>query len=190
MRRGLMLAALAALSLSALSLGACTTATPFEPATKANAGYGYSERRIEDDRFTVTFAGNSVTSRQTVESYMLYRSAQLTVNSGYDWFETIERHTQGNTQVVGAYDPWWGAYGPYWRPTWRAYGRRGWGAWGPGWGPDWDVSTITRYEASTDIVMHHGAKPADNPRALDAHQVLTNLGPHILLPGAEKKSAG
>ena len=134
----------------------------------------------------MSFAGNADTSRQTVESYMLYRAAQLTLNNGYDWFETVERHTQGQTEVVGPYDPWWGPYGPYWRPYWRAYGRGGWGAWGPGWGPGWDVNTITRFEASTEIVMHHGPKPADHPRGLDAHQVVTNLGPHIVLPGQKK----
>jgi hypothetical protein len=172
---------------AALTLSACETATPFQPATKAIAGYGYSERRIEDVRWTVSFAGNSVTSRQTVESYMLYRAAQLTLDNGYDWFETLDRHTQDKTEVVGgAYDPWWGPYGPYWRPHWRYYGRGGWGPWGPGWGPDWDTSTITRYEASTEIVMHHGPKPADNPRALNAHEVLTNLGPHIALPAPAK----
>ena len=184
MRRGLLLAVAAALTLSA-----CATATPYQPATKATSGYGYSEQRIENERWRVTFAGNSVTTRQTVESYMLYRAAQLTVDNGYDWFETVERHTEGATEVVGGgpYDPWVGPYGPYWRPYWRSYGRRGWGPWGPGWGADWDVSTITRYEASTEIVMHHGPKPADNPRGLDARQVLANLGPHVALPAPEKK---
>ena len=183
MRRGLMLAVAAALTLSA-----CSTATPFQPATKASAGYGYSEQRIETDRWTVSFSGNSVTSRQTVESSMLYRAAQLTLDNGYDWFETVERHTQGATEVVGgpSYDPWWGPYG-YWRPHWRYYGRGGWGPWGAGWGPDWDTSTITRYQASTEILMHHGPKPADNPHAFDAHQVVANLGPHIVMPEAAKK---
>lgn len=186
MRRGLMLAAAAALTLSA-----CATATPYQPASKATAGYGYSEQRVEADRWQVSFAGNSVTTRQTVESYMLYRAAQLTLNSGYDWFQTVDRHTQGQTEVVGtAYDPWWGPYGPYWHPAWRFYGARGWGgwgAWGSGWGPDFDASTITRYEASTEVVMHHGAKPANDPHAFDAHQVIENLGPHVQMPAAEKK---
>ena len=112
MRRGLMLAVAAALTLSA-----CSTATPYQPATKTTSGYGYSDQRIETDRWTVNFSGNSVTSRQTVESYMLYRAAQLTLDNGFDWFETVDRHTQDKTEVVGAYDPWWGPYGPYWRPA-------------------------------------------------------------------------
>jgi hypothetical protein len=182
MRRGLIFAAAAALTLSA-----CATATPFEPATKHSSGYGYAEQRIDNDRWMVRFAGNGDTSRQTVEQYMLYRAAQLTLNSGYDWFETVQRHTQGQTEVLG--DPWYGpyGYGPYWRPYWRAYGPYGWGGWGAwgAWGPGWDVSTITRFEASTEIVMHHGAK--DSPRGLDAREVVANLGPHVLLPGQKKK---
>jgi hypothetical protein len=173
---------------AALTLSACATATPYQPASKATAGYGYSEQRIEADRWQVTFAGNSVTSRQRVESYMLYRAAQLTLNSGYDWFDTVDRRTHSQTEVVGGgYDPWWGPYGPYWRPAWRFYGPMGWGAWGPGWGPDWDASTITRYEASTEIVMHHGAKPENDPHAFDARQVVVHLGPHVQRPEPEKK---
>lgn len=173
---------------AALTLSACSTATPYQPATKTSSGYGYSDQRIENDRWRVTFAGNSLTTRQTVESYMLYRAAQLTLDNGFDWFDTVDRHTQGATEVIGTGDPWWGPYGPYWRPYWRFYGRGGWGAWGagPGWG-EWDATTITRYEASTEIVMHHGPKPADNARAFDAHQVLNNLGPHIVTPDQVKK---
>lgn len=172
---------------AALSLSACATPTPYEPASKATSGQGYSEQRIENDRWRVSFSGNSVTARQTVESYMLYRAAELTVQSGYDWFETVGRSTERNTSYVGTGDPWWGPYGPYWRPSWRYYRRGAWGPWGAGWGgPDLDVTEITQYEASSDIVMHHGQKPADNPRAFDAHQVMDNLGPHVLRPNPGK----
>ena len=62
---------------------------------------------------------------------MLYRAAQLTVNSGYDWFETNDWHTQGQTDVIGT--SWGPGFGGYWSPYWRAYGPGGWGGWG-GWG--------------------------------------------------------
>ncbi len=177
----LMMAAIAALALSA-----CATQTPYEPASKATGGHGYSETHFEGDRWGVSFSGNSVTSRHTVEVYMLYRAAELTVQNGYDWFETVNRSTERQTQYLADPDPWWGTYGPYWRPYWRAYRGGVWGPWGPGWGPDWDVSQINRYEANAEIIMHHGAKPADNPRAFDAHEVMTNLGPHIERPQQKK----
>jgi hypothetical protein len=171
---------------AALSLSACATPTPYEQASKATSGQGYADQRIENDRWRVSFSGNSVTSRQTVESYMLYRAAELTVQSGYDWFETVGRSTERNTSYLGTGDPWMGPYGPYWHPYWRYYRGGAWGAWGPGWGSDWDVTQITQYEASTEIVMHHGPKPADNPRAFDAREVMANLGPHVVRPGPNK----
>ena len=45
-----------------------------------------------------------------------------------------------------------------------------------------DVRTVDKYEASAEIVMSRGAKPADNPRAFDARAVIENLGPRIVRP--------
>jgi hypothetical protein len=112
---------------------------------------------------------------------MLFHCAELTLQKGFDWFETVNRATERQTEVVGTPDPWMGPYGG-WRPYWRV--NRG-GAWGP-WGPGWDVDQVNQYQASTEIVMHHGAKPADNPRAFDAHDVAANLGPHIIRPEQQK----
>ena len=76
----------------------------------------------------------------------------------------------------------------YWRPAWRYYGGPyGWRTWDPYWGdPFWsssvDVRTVTKFEASAEIVMRRGAKPADNPGAFDARAVMSNLGPRVLRP--------
>ena len=78
---------LAALAL----LGACATATPYQPATP-NAR-GYSNQQIESNRWMVSFAGNSLTDRQTVETYLLYRAAELTSQNGYDYFRVVRRAT-------------------------------------------------------------------------------------------------
>ena len=48
-------------------------------------------------------------------------------------------------------------------------------------GNDIDVQTITNYEAIAEIVMFRGARPND-PRSFDARQVMSNLGPRIVLP--------
>ena len=74
-----------------LLLAACAgKPTPYQ---QAQGGYGYSEQRIEENRYRVSFAGNSATSRQTVEDYLLYRAAELTVQNGHDWFEVAARDT-------------------------------------------------------------------------------------------------
>jgi len=167
------------------ALSACETATPYQPLTpgSAQAG-GYSETKIEANRFKVTFKGNGMTSRATVENYLLYHAAELTLAQGYDWFETVNRVTDKHVETFG--DP--GPYGFGWRPSWRYYGRGyGWRHWDPIWGdPFWgddvDLTTIERYEAEAEIVMGHGPKPEGDKAALDAHQVVANLASKIVRP--------
>ena len=45
-----------------------------------------------------------------------------------------------------------------------------------------DIRTIEKFEATAEIVMRRGAKPADDPVAFDARAVLENLGPRIQRP--------
>jgi hypothetical protein len=181
----------AAVALSA-GLAACATPTPYQPvAMKGATQGGYSEVRLEPERYRVNFAGNSLTSRETVEGYLLFRAAELTVQSGYDWFAVVDRDTDKKTRTYVEpdpfYRPWYGAYG-FWRPSWRYYGRGyGWRGWDPFWGdPFWadrvDVRTIERFEASAEILMHKGAKPEGDPSAFDARAVIENLRPRVQYP--------
>jgi len=175
----------------ATGLAACETATPYQPNIPGQAtSGGFSEIRVEPDRWRVTFSGNSLTSRETVEAYLLFRAAELTLQQGYDWFEIVDRNTSRSARTYvepdPLYHPWYG-FG-YWRPTWRYYGRGfGWRTWDPWWGdPFWadryDVRTIEKFEATAEILMHHGAKPAGDARAFDAHAVIENLRPRIQYP--------
>ena len=45
------------------------------------------------NRFLVSFSGNSVTSRDTVERYLFFRAAELTLQNGYDYFLMADRDT-------------------------------------------------------------------------------------------------
>lgn len=185
---------IAAVLVLAASLAACATPTPYQPAIPGKTSDGYSERQIEPNRWQVMFTGNSYTSRDTVEGYLLYRAAQLTLQQGYDWFEMVDRHTEKNQQtyVDPMYSPWYGPGFGYWRPYWRYYGAGyGWRTWDPFWGdPFWagsiNVQTVKQYQAAAEIVMGHGAKPANDPRAYDARAVMVNLAPHIKYPEAKK----
>jgi hypothetical protein len=179
-------AASAVILLTALT--GCTTPTPYQPlSAKAQAAGGYSDQRIENNRFRVTFSGNTMTSRETVETFLLYRAAELTTAQGYDWFVMADRDTEkkSRTTIDRPLSP--GPYG-YWGPTWRYRGGGfGWRGWDPYWGdPFWDrqvdVRTVDRYEATAEIVMGRGIKPADDRRAFDARQVLANIGPRIVMP--------
>ncbi len=179
--------ALAGLLLAATALTACATATPYQPNMPGQqASGGFSDMRIESDRYRVNFAGNSLTSRDTVERYLLYRAAELTVQEGYDWFSVVERDTDKKVRTYTDPAPY-GGYG-YWRPHWRYYGAGyGWRGWNPWYGdPFWadrvDVRTVEKFEASAEIQVNKGPKPAGDPRAFDAREVMANLGPTIVRP--------
>jgi hypothetical protein len=164
----------AVVALLGTALAACETATPYQPLQPGlQASGGYSETRIEDNRWRVAFKGNDATPRNVVETDLLYRAAELTLAQGYDWFEAAQRHTDTHTSGYAT------DYGPGWGWGW------GWGRWGP-WSPFWDndvsFDTEQRYDATVEIVLNHGAKPADDPHAFDARQVVANLGPKIVRP--------
>ncbi|MFI4976418.1 MAG: CC0125/CC1285 family lipoprotein [Caulobacterales bacterium] len=184
--------ALAATLLLACGLAGCETATPYQPDVRGNSvSGGFTDQQVEPNRYRITFQGNSMTSRETVETYLLYRAAELTLAQGDDWFEMADRHTDRDRRTYLDPDPFYGpgyAWG-YWRPVWRFHHFRGggWGVWDPFWGdPFWadgvDVQEIDRYQATAEIVMQKGAKPADDPKAFDAHAVMTSLAPKIVRP--------
>lgn len=184
---------LAAAAAAAFALSACATATPYQPYTAAgSASGGYSETRIASDRFRVTFQGNTVTDRERVERYLLYRAAELTVAEGYDWFSLADRDTerQARSYVVDR-DPF--GY-DYWQPSWyyvvrgnrvyRVYDPfpvRTYSSFGPG---RYDVREIEQYRAAAEIFLGRGPKPEGDRTAFDAREVIANLGPSIIRPSA------
>ncbi|WP_425229772.1 CC0125/CC1285 family lipoprotein [Sphingomonas sp.] len=204
--RKLMLATVAS---GALLVGGCVTETTYHPATgRGFNSEGFSERQVEQNRFLVSFAGNSSTPRDTVERYLLFRAAEVTLQAGGDYFVMANRDTdlQSRTYATPGFGPGWGYGGfggGYWGPSWRYYGRgfggygyrRGFG--GFGWSPwygggfgafnDFDVETVQRYEATAEIVVGHGPVPRDNVRAFNAHQVAERIGPTVVLPGQERR---
>jgi hypothetical protein len=189
-------AVVAALAASTLMVAGCATETTYRPATGQGFNRtGYSERQVEPGRFLVSFAGNSVTSRDTVERYLLFRSAELTLQNGYDYFVMANRDTdlQSRTYTtpgLGGGGFGYGGLGGYWGPSWRYYGRGfGWRSWNPWygggfgpWGNDFDIRTIDRYEAAAEIVMRKGPIPKDNLRAFNARAVVDSIGPSVVLP--------
>lgn len=168
---------------AALALSACATATPYGPAGP-DSRFGYAEQRLDSDRYRVNFSGNSVTSRDQVEMSLLLRAAEITTESGYDWFSTVNRATDRDTRFAASPDPfYYDRYSPFWGPSWRYYRRGAWSRWGdPFWNDSFDVRQIDRFEATAEIVMGRGAKPAGDPNAFDAREVIQNLGPRVIRP--------
>ena len=111
---------------------------------------------------------------------LLLRAAEVTAESGYDWFSTVNRATDRDVRLQGIPDPFYrDRYSPFWGPSWR-YQRRGlWSSWGDPFGRDYDVREIDRFEASAEIIMGRGPKPAGDANAFDAREVIQNLGPRV-----------
>lgn len=163
--------ALAVAAAGLLGLSACATApTPYEP-QKGPGTTGYSDQELTHNRYRVTFAGNSVTSRVTVENYLLRRAAEVTLKAGYDDFMFDTRNTKAKTTYMSTFTGWpgWGGYGWYWH-DW---------AWPYGPGPysmDSTSRPITRYHAYAEIVLLTAEQAKNNPRAIDAREILSHLG--------------
>jgi len=76
---------------------------------------GYSELQIEKNIFQVSFKGNSRTSVERSVDFTLLRSAELTLQNGYDYFVIIK----GNKFLKE--NQFWGRdhYGPYIKHTFK-----------------------------------------------------------------------
>jgi hypothetical protein len=150
-----------------LALAACAAdPTPYQSAT---GGYGYTQQQIESNRYRITFAGNSSTPLDTVRNYMLYRAAEVTLESGHDYFVVVDQNTESTTTYRGT------GSSPFGFGT----GYRGGGGFGVG------ISSFSAYPDDSytswaDIVVGDGAKPADNLDAYDARDVVARIDPNVV----------
>lgn len=168
-----------------LLLGGCAGATPYHAADlrASEEPDGYHEVAIERGRWRVVFRGNTLTSRETVETYLLYRAAELTREQGYDWFVSVTRDTELHVDTFSAPPP--GTLNAGWSPRWRVATGAGWRTWnGDPLGSGFERSTVTAYEAIAEIRMGSGDAPASDPRAYDARDVLATLQTRIVRPEA------
>jgi len=168
------------LAVAAGLLTACATATPYQP-TASNNAYGFTEQQIENNRVRITFRGNTLTERETVETYLLYRAAELTLQGGYDYFIVANRDTEEHSrlQSTGLNRPRFGFDYWYFSP------RRGWSPWYDSfWDEPSSYREVTRYEAMAEIAMFRGEKPATDPNAFSAREVQQNLQDRVVRPPA------
>ena len=86
-----------ALILSLLVLAGCATPAPYAPRGPGQAT-GYTDRQISDNRWRVTFTGNSVTPREIVENDLLLRAAEVTLAAGHSHFLFDTRDTSARTR--------------------------------------------------------------------------------------------
>ncbi|HYG25847.1 MAG TPA: hypothetical protein VD906_02975 [Caulobacteraceae bacterium] len=176
---------------AALALAACvSTPTVYAPAapagaTTARSSVGFSEYKVESDRYRVTFQGGPGASERLVNDYAFLRAAEITIRDGYDWFQVVDRFGEASGSAYGGGGPrisvgastgsGYGRYGGY-----GGYGRGG--SFGIGVGTSFPLGGRgygdgRAHSRTIEIVMGKGAKPAD-PAAYDARQVAASLAPN------------
>ncbi len=197
---------------SALTLVACATATPYQPASEPGGYDGFSQQMIENDRARITFGGNSLTKRDTVENYLLYRSAEMAVERGFETFTLQDRELEADRNVrvspgfSGGYDPYFGY--SFYRPSFgwsrgyrfsrfggfnrgRGFGSRGFGNRGfgfnrfhGGFDPFFNDYDVREITKyrATAEVKFGRGLSSDDARTFNAREVIQNLGPTITLP--------
>lgn len=155
-------------------LAGCMEPTPYQPRLEGQAT-GYTDHALAQNRYRITFTGNTATPRDTVESYLLLRAAEVARAAGYTHFVFDTRDTHANTTVQTV--PYM-APGPYWGPYWGYRGHWGyWGGWGWPYDPAMDVVVRTNYEAYAEIVLLRPDQAAHEPRAINAADVISHIGP-------------
>lgn len=154
---------------SALGIPACGKLTLYQPATDE---HGYAEQQLEENRYRVTFSGNSLTSRETVENYLLFRSAQITLECGYDCFVVVEKDIERSVTHHLSVTGFGGHHGFH-----SFHHPHGFGGFG-------STTTWPRisYTALANIVMRKGDKPSENSHAYDARELVTRLESTVRRP--------
>jgi hypothetical protein len=168
--------------LTALLLAGCAAEPPYYGPKQPGDSVGYTDLRLDQNRFRVTYSGNSVTGRETVENFLLLRAAQVTLQSGYSHFLFDTRDTKAKTTYFSDFTGWpgWGGGGWYWHNWPGDFG-------GPPYGVQGESRPITKLEAYAEIVMLTPAQAAKEPRAIDAQQIIARIGPLVPPPPAPPK---
>jgi len=167
---------MAVLAMGFLLLAGCETAATYHP---LESGTGYTDQQLASNRFRITFTGNSATRRETVENYLLLRSAEVTLKAGSRWFAFDNRDTEAKTTYQSDFIGW---------PGWRGRGwyRHSWPYGGWGMAADMTERPITRYEAYAEIILLNDDQAKTEPRALNAQDVIDHIGPMARPPEPPK----
>jgi hypothetical protein len=177
---------------SASGAQAADTASPSAMVPAAGPGV-YTQASLGANHFRLTVTGHKFTSRDDVEKYLAWRSADLTLAKDDRWFRFVETRHKGDTAPVAKRDP----AGPRFsfrmanfRPVWRykLKGDKDWKSWSPFSGAAFfadgkDAAAITDFEASADIQLHKDQVDDADPMAFEAGAVSDLLINQVSPPG-------
>jgi len=168
----------------ALMVAACATTGLYQA---RDGESGYAETRLSLTQWRVEFVGDDFTSQETVETYLLYRAAELTAANGFDWFAMPDRAVSEEVEIIVEAERPQAYRAHYWQPRWRRRDRFFWSDLDP-------VGPIPRerdrleparvwrsvhYSASADIIMGN-----DQPLtgAFIARDIIARIEPSIVRP--------
>ena len=148
-------------------LAAC--ATPYQ--AQGFLG-GYTDTRLDENTVQVKFTGNGGTDKETVENYSLYRSAEVTLEDGFDYFVVTSGKTHKNVDTITT----GGEYHEFTKEE-KKHGKKVKEKSGYYQPPE--TTDIVSFRSGMIIKMYHGKKPANLPNAYDAHQIIQYMTPSI-----------
>jgi len=160
------------LMIPALIFG-CATSTPYQEA--GVRGEGYKTHKLDSTKFRVSFRGNRLTERDQVETYLIYRAAEVTLQEGFTHFVMNNLSTDRKTEyeavspaIYGYYMPNAGTF-PYY-----IYGNPN--------APRSGTLEDTEYEAVAYVSMIKSPPQAKAFSYFKADEVIKNLDPHVKRP--------
>jgi hypothetical protein len=134
---------------------ACASQAPVYQSRDDGGRYGYGEMQLEPNRVRVSYNGDTLTARETVETYLLYRAADITLQRGFDYFIVVSANVEEDSEYQGM-----GGGRPHMAgATFRE---------------------VSRHNASADILMFEGDKPPSIANAYDARAVEQALEERII----------
>ncbi len=147
-----------------ISLSSCVT--PYKPA--GLLGNGYTDTRIDSNTAMVNIKANQALGEMKVQTYLYRRCAEVTINSGFDYFIIVSHSVNEVTTLrtdPGSYD------------TQKVHVKDDEGhkttveqeVYVPG-----GTYESSHFKGNATIKMYSGTKPANNPNAYNAEDVLLN----------------
>lgn len=157
-----------ALLFGLMALSACARPTPYQSALEG-AGHGFTEEALGQGQYRIGFNGNGVTTRKTVDLYLLYRAAELTQEKGFDYF------------IVGKREEYIDPQGLAGRQSQISIGRRQELLIGSGIRARFGEEVVDQYGAEIEILMQKGEAP-NSANVFNAVEVIDSSEQAIIRP--------
>ena len=146
--------------------------------------FGYSSYQIDQNTFVVSFDANAYTPQPKLQTYVLLRCAEVTSESGFDYFIIGEASDTGKSIPVvmpgsstsyttGSANGYASTYGN------MTYGSASGSATTQTTSSPGYVFGVRLPGSTVTIKAFHGKKPDDNPMAYDAREVIKYAGPQV-----------